>query len=66
MTQKPNDLTDLAQLASDMVAATQIATMRVLEAELHAITQLSGTEHGVVAPAPTDAEVEAGFDNMPV
>jgi hypothetical protein len=66
MTQKSKDLPDFAQIASDMVAATQVATMRMLEAELHAFAQISGAEQVVSTIAPTEAEVEDGFDNMPV
>lgn len=58
----------MAHLAGEMTEAAvagQAAGLRLLAAEMQALTQLMpgfpGADHG-----PTDAEIEADFDNMPV
>jgi hypothetical protein len=59
----------MAELAAEMtevMVAGQTAGLRILAAEMQALTQLMP---GLAHPAgegPTDAEIEAEFDNMPV
>lgn len=70
MTKTPADsLVELAKMAGGMVEAIAVQEAQMLhlvQAEMDALGNL------VLAPAvkgkakPTDAEVEAGFDNMPV
>lgn len=67
MSKPTSDLTDLAQIAADMVVATQAASMRLLEAEMQAMAQMiPGAEPKDGQTLPTDDEVEEGFENMPV
>ncbi len=67
---KPNDsaLDQMAHLAgemTDVVIAGQSAGLRLLAAEMQALAAMLP---GMAEPAPaqTDAEIEADFDNMPV
>lgn len=65
MTKTRGEGADLMQLATEMMVAAQAAGVQVLEAEIKALAQaMPGGEQ--VDPLPTEAEVEAGFDNMPV
>lgn len=67
MTRSPSDLNDLAQTAAEMVMTTQTASLRLLEAELHALAHMMpGVESGLQEALPTDEEIEQAFDNMPV
>jgi len=67
MSKPPSDLTELAQAATEIVMATQTATLQVLGAEMQALAQmLPGADHSAEQPLPTDEEVETGFENLPV
>jgi len=57
---------DMTQIATDLVLATQSATLRLLEVEMEAIAQMMPGAATEPAPLPTEQEVEDGFDNMPV
>lgn len=59
-------MAELAAEMTDVMVAGQTAGLRILAAEMQALTQLMP---GLAHPAgegPTDAEIEAEFDNMPV
>jgi hypothetical protein len=65
------DKTSIADLANEMVEAAvsgQTAGLRVLLAEMQALTQvMPGAGHETAAERLAhEAEVEADFDNMPV
>ena len=67
MSKSPTDLTDLAQIATEMVVETQAATLRLLEFEMQALAQMMpGAEPHGSQPLPTDEDIEQGFENMPV
>lgn len=68
MTKDDTAIGQMAQLASEMTEAAvagQAAGLRLLAAELQALAHLmpgmAGSTH-----SPTQAEIEADFDNMPV
>ena len=56
---------DLVGMVTEMAVETQAAGLRLLEAELRALVQIVPGTQGD-GPVPSQAEVEAGFDNMPV
>lgn len=65
MTKSDQHDSDLVQQVTDAVMTAQAAGVQVLEAEMKALAMMMPG----AAPAgdlPSDAEVEAGFDNMPV
>ncbi len=67
MAKPTSDMNDLVDAATEMVMATQTATLRVLEVEMQALAQLlPGANHTAQQHLPTEAEVEQGFENMPV
>ena len=55
----------LAGELTEVAVAGQAAGLRLLQAEMQALMSLVPGLQGV-APAHTQAEVEADFDNMPV
>ena len=72
MDHKDGMLGEMAHLAGEVTevavaaqAAGQAAGLRLLAAEMQALAHLMPGMAGV-AHAPTDAEIEAYFDNMPV
>ena len=67
MSHPPKDLNDLAQLATETFLAAQAETLRLLDAEMHALALIMpGAHHPAAQPQQTDTEIEQGFDNMPV
>lgn len=66
-----NETQDLSTPADFLVKATELgvrAQIVVLQAEMEMLTQaMSGIAGGALPhPTATEAEVESGFDNMPV
>ena len=67
MPKSRSGLNDLAQAATEIVMATQSATLRVLGVEMQALAQMMpGAGSSAGQHLPTDDEVEKGFENMPV
>jgi len=67
MPHKPDDAPDLTQVATELVMAAQAATLRLLGAELQVLAQMMPVaEHSPAQALPTEADIEEGFDNMPV
>jgi hypothetical protein len=67
----PKESPDLTTPADFLVKVTELgvrAQSAVLQAEMEMLAQMMSGVAGVPPPHPpaTDAEVESGFDNMPV
>ena len=59
----------MAQLAgevTEVMVAGQAAGLKILAAEMQALTQLMPGMAHPAGEGPSDAEIESDFDNMPV
>ena len=68
-TNKTDPIDQMTQLVDEMthvVVAGQAAGLEILAAEMQALTHLMPGLAAAPGTGPSDAEIEAEFDNMPV
>ncbi len=62
----PTDLATLAKDTAAVLVSQEVQLLHLIQAEVAVLGQMMGAGAKAHDPRSTEAEVEAGFDNMPV